>query len=514
MAQVWSYDSVLHSKPFRFKKGMKSMDPTNDLSGQSSGTRRNFLKKAAAATLISMTSGSKAEAELPARKKPNIVLFISDQFRADFLHANNDNPTTVTPNLDSIAMRGTNFNHCVTNQPLCTPSRGCLFTGRYATQTGTWKLGLGFDHGVKTIADAVRKHGYTANYIGKWHLAPFNAKTGQGEKGFVAPEHRGGFNGLWEASNVLELTTEPYQGTIWSGDGSPIHFQDTYRADFLTGLAVNFLKQNHKNPFLLVISQLEPHHQNNMHAFVPPKRYEEKFKNPFVPHDLRPFPGSWYSDLPGYYGSVEAIDDSVGTVLQTLKEQNLLEDTIFVFVSDHGNHFKTRNSEYKRSGHDASIRIPLLMQGPNLNDGGTIENIVSMVDVAPTILDAAGIPVPAAMDGRSMMPLVRKEPAREHWRDEAYVQISESMTARAIRTREWTYCAVDPDSVQYGDDPYGKSYRDYQLYNNAADPAQIINLAGRVDHNKILSEFRDRLRLWLKDVGEPVVPISPALFYP
>ena len=313
---------------------------------------------------------------------------------------------------------------------------------------------------------------------------------------------------------MLELTTEPYQGTIWSGDGSPIHFQDTYRADFLTGLAVNFLKQDHKNPFLLVISQLEPHHQNNMHAFVPPKRYEEKFKNPFVPHDLRPFPGSWYSELPGYYGSVESIDDSVGTVLQTLKEQNLLEDTIFVFVSDHGNHFKTRNSEYKRSEHDASIRIPLLMQGPNLNDGGVIENIVSMVDVAPTILNAAGIPVPAAMAGRSMMPLVRKEPARENWRDEAYIQISESMTARAIRTPEWTYCAVDPDSAQHGDGPYGKSYRDYQLYNNAADPAQIINLAGRVDHKKILSEFRDRLQQCLKDVGEPVVPISPALFYP
>ncbi len=220
---------------------------------------------------------------------------------------NEDNPTTVTPNIDSIARHGTNFNHCVTNQPLCTPSRSCLFTGRYATQTGTWKLGLGFNQGVKTIADAAREHGYTANYIGKWHLAPFNGKADQGEKGFVAPEHRGGFNVLWQASNVLELTTEPYEGTIWSGDGTPIHFKDIYRADFLTGLAVRFLKQEHKEPFLLVISQLEPHHQNDMHAFVPPKRYEEKFRDPFVPHDLRPFPGSWYSDLPGYYGLIKGI---------------------------------------------------------------------------------------------------------------------------------------------------------------------------------------------------------------
>ena len=149
---------------------MNSVDPTIDPSSQPSGTRRDFLKQAAAAALVSVATGSTAQAEPSARKKPNIVLFISDQFRADFVHANEDNPTAVTPNLDRIARHGTNFNHCVTNQPLCTPSRGCLFTGRYATQTGTWKLGLGFDHGVKTIADALREHGYTANYIGKWHV--------------------------------------------------------------------------------------------------------------------------------------------------------------------------------------------------------------------------------------------------------------------------------------------------------------------------------------------------------
>ncbi|MHB1024001.1 MAG: sulfatase-like hydrolase/transferase [Acidobacteriaceae bacterium] len=493
---------------------MSSNDVTNGAGGQPSGTRRNFLKQAAAAALVSMSAGSRAAAEPLPQKKPNIVIFISDEFRADFVRANEDNPTTVTPNLDSIARHGTNFDHCVTNQPLCTPSRGCLFTGRYATEVGTWKLGLGFKPGVQTIADAVRQHGYTANYIGKWHLAPFDAKTGQGQKGFVTPEHRGGFNGLWEASNVLELTSEPYHGMIWNGDGTPMPFENIYRADFITDLAVRFLKQDHEEPFLLVISQIEPHQQNNMGSFVPPKRYEDKFKNPFVPHDLRPFPGNWYSELPGYYGSVQSIDDSVGKVLQTLKEKNLQDDTIFVFLSDHGNHFKTRNAEYKRSAHDASIRIPLLMQGPNLNDGGTVSEIVSMVDVAPTILDAAGLSVPTEMEGRSMMPLVRKEPAREQWSNEAYVQISSSMTARAIRTPEWTYCAVDPDSTKNDEDPYGKSYRDYQLYNNAADPAQIINLAGRWDHKKVLDNFRDQLGEWLKKTGEPDVPLSRANFYP
>lgn len=490
------------------------MDSTNNVGVGPSGTRRDFMKQAAAAALVSMASDAKAEAKQPAREKPNIVIFIADQFRADFVHANEENPTTVTPNLDRIARHGTNFDHCVTNQPLCTPSRGCLFTGRYATQTGTWELGRGFDQGVKTIADAVREHGYTANYIGKWHIAPFDPKTGQGEKGYVSPEGRGGFNGLWEASNVLELTSSPYEGTIWSGDGTAMPFHDVYRADFITDRAVRFLKQKQTNPFLLVISQIEPHQQNNLNAFIPPKRYEGKFKNPFVPQDLRPFPGNWYSQLPGYYGSIEGIDDSVGTVMQTLKEQNILENTIFVFVSDHGNHFKTRNAEYKRSAHDASIRIPLLMQGPSLNNVGSVSEVVSMVDVAPTILDAAGIPVPEAMEGKSMMPLVRRDPAQDQWTSEAYIQISSSMTARAIRTREWTYCAVDPDSVKNGENPYGKSYCDYQLYNNAADPAQIINLAGRWDHKKVLDDFREKLGECLKKVGEPNVPLREAKFYP
>ncbi len=88
------------------------------------------------------------------------------------------------------------------------------------------------------------------------------------------------------------------------------------------------------------------------------------------------------------------------------------------------------------------------------------------------------------------------------------------MTARAIRTPAWTYCAVDPDSAKNPDQPYGKSYQDYQLYDNAADPAQIINLAGRVDHKKTLDECRDRMREWLRRVEGSNVPIGPANFYP
>ena len=107
-----------------------------------------------------------------------------------------------------------------------------------------------------TIATVLRQEGYTANYIGKWHLAEHTT-------GPVPAEDRGGFLDLWQASNVLEFTSHPYEGDLYDGDGKPIHFADTYRIDFMTQLAVNFLNNRGKEPFLLAVSYIEPHYQND-----------------------------------------------------------------------------------------------------------------------------------------------------------------------------------------------------------------------------------------------------------
>ncbi len=202
-------------------------------------------------------------------KRPNLLMIIADQFRWDFVGAYGLNPIGVTPNLDGIAQRGVAFENAVTNQPLCSPSRACLFTGEYATQTGVWTLGPGLRPGATTLATILRGEGYTANYIGKWHLAP-NSRQNPASHGYVPPEYRGGFDDLWEGSNELELTSHPYEGTIWNGDGTPMPFKDIYRVDYLTNLAVKFLRQPQPKPFFLVVSQLEPHFQNDANAFIPP----------------------------------------------------------------------------------------------------------------------------------------------------------------------------------------------------------------------------------------------------
>ncbi|HEV2136740.1 MAG TPA: sulfatase-like hydrolase/transferase [Terracidiphilus sp.] len=494
-------------------------------------SRREFIKRTAVAAALPVLSGTaasqdQAEPSSPKKARPNIIVYIADQFRWDCVSAYGLNPMQVTPNLDGVAARGVAFQNAVTNQPLCSPSRACLFTGMYATQTGVWTL-TNLDVGLKpdavTLATILRSEGYTANYIGKWHLAP-SSHAQPNTLGFVPRQHRGGFLDLWEGANELELTSHPYHGTIWNGDGEAMQFQDVYRVDYLTQRAVKFLQQKQERPFLLVVSQLEPHFQNDLNAFAPPKGYRERYVNPFVPQDLKFFPGDWDEQLPNYYGDIKSIDDSVGTVLKTLDEQGLTDNTIFLFISDHGCHFRTRNEEYKRSPHESSIHIPLLVQGPGFNQSRMVRELVSMIDVTPTLLDAAGVKVPSSIMGRSLLPLLNNPAARKAWPQEAFIQISQSMVARALRTDQWTYCVADPTLT--GEHPYSKNYVEYQMYNLTSDPHQLLNLAGRRDVPKLVHDFgervdmdiadhlRERLLALMAEAGDPPATIEKRRLYP
>jgi arylsulfatase A-like enzyme len=223
--------------------------------------------------LHSSTAPQLARSDAPSRsKRPNIILIVADQFSADFVGAYGENPSTRTPALGGMAHRGAFFLNAVTNQPLCSPSRACMITGRYATETGVWKLGLELDHPLPTLATICKQNGYSTNFIGKWYLTYLDPKNREHDQGFVPPgPSRSGFDDLWEGSNVIEATSHPYQGTIWDCAGNKMEYHDQYRVDFLTDRAVRFLEQPHDKPFLLYVSQLEPPHQNDVDQFVPPK---------------------------------------------------------------------------------------------------------------------------------------------------------------------------------------------------------------------------------------------------
>lgn len=483
--------------------------------------RRNFiLGTAAAAAQAGVAAalpgetkpGSSSQGSSRANNgKPNIILYLSDQFRWDFVGANGLNSSTRTPNLDALAAHGKNFTHAVTNQPVCAPARSVLMTGRYASETNVWHNGLPMSTELPTLAGELRKSGYTSNLIGKWHLAPGKEADGGGP-GYVKPEYRGGFLDLWEGANALEHTTHPYEGTIYDGDGKEITFKDQYRVDFITDRAERFLRQKQEKPFFLFISQLEPHQQNDLKRMVGPKGSAERFINASVPPDLRNLPGDWHQQLPDYYGACESIDASVGRIRRVLEEEHLADNTIFVFISDHGCHFMTRNQEYKRSTHNSSVRIPLIIQGPGFEGAQQIPELFGIINVAPTLLEAAGVKVPESMKGKSILPLLNDPKAREAWPNKELIQISESMTGRAIRTPDWTYCIADPSGSTKTS--ASNNYHEYQMYDQRADPHELVNLAGRKEYREKANELREELKKLIVASGEPEPEITEARLYP
>jgi arylsulfatase A-like enzyme len=447
----------------------------------------------------------------PARKRPNILLIISDQFRADCMGAMGTNPMNLTPNLDAMAAQGVLFRSACTNQPVCAPARGTIFTGQYPARHGVWHNGLGLGENATTLATTLRQAGYSANYIGKWHLSP-NDSAHSETYGPVPAANRGGFLDLWEAANLLEFTSHAYEGDLFDAAGKPLHFSGQYRSDFMTGRAQHFLRSA-KSPFLLTLSYLEVHHQNDIDAFVPPREYANRYPNPFVSADLRRLPGSWPSQLSDYYACVARMDDTVGTLRRTLAETGLAANTIVVFTSDHGCHFKTRNTEYKRSPHESSIHVPLVVEGPGFNRRAQVSELVSHVDLTPALLEAAGLPVPASMQGHSFLGLLDRR--TEDWRNEVYFEMSEFWTGRGLRTPQYTYAVVVPREAHWRDAANASRYVEYALYDLYADAHQQVNLIGRPQYRKIADDLRERLKARMAEAGDPPATIENCWFpYP
>ncbi len=182
----------------------------------------------------------------------------------------------------------------------------------------------------------------------------------------------------------------------------------------------------------------------------------------------------------------------------------LMDDTAIIFTSDHGCHFKTRNAEYKRSCHESSVHVPAVAVGPGFAGGGRLPQLVSTVDFTASLLDSAGIPVPAHMRGRSVLPLLRG--GQVDWQDEVFIQISESQVGRAVRTKRWKY-SVNAEGKDPWNDPGSDRYREECLYDLQSDPYELVNLIGMESHREVAAVMRERLIRRMQAAGEqpPVI---------
>ena len=432
--------------------------------------------------------------------QPNVIVFFTDQQRWDTsgLHGN---PLDLTPNFDRMAQRGTDVHRSFTCQPVCGPARSCLQTGLYATRTGCFRNGIPLSPNLKTLAHHFGEAGYATGYIGKWHLY---SRSGAGP-GPVPAEHRGGYD-YWLASNVLEFTSDAYQTTLYDNDNKPVDLPG-YRVDAVTDAMIRYVDRYKSEPFYLFTSYIEPHHQNHVDDYPPPDGYRERYTGKWIPPDLAALVGSTHQHLGGYYGMVKRLDEALGRLLDALKSLHLLDNTIILFTSDHGCHFKTRNGEYKRSCHESSIRVPTAFHGAEFIGGGQLQELVSLVDIPPTLLDAAGLEVPAEMQGRSIMPLVRGE--TDDWQEEVFVQISEAQVGRAVRTQRWKY-GVDAPNKSGGKDAGSDRYVEQYLYDLQADPYELRNLVGLQSHEPVTEVMRERLIRRMLEAGEEAPTVEPA----
>ena len=435
--------------------------------------------------------------------KPNIIFYFSDQQRADTL------TPEIMPNLWALAEEGTRYTNSYTCQPVCGPARACLQTGKYATQCECHRNGKPLPENEKTLADYFNENGYDTAYIGKWHLASEKGNSHRHYvKSAVPKEFQGGYN-YWRAADVLEFTSHGYDGYVFDENGNKLDFTG-YRADAINDFAIEYINKRAEDakPFFMFVSQLEPHHQNDRKHFEGYRETVDSFKKYPVPSDLSFLKGDYKEEYPDYLSAINRVDYNLGKLINTLKEKGLYDNTVIIYTSDHGCHFKTRNAEYKRSCHEASIHTPLVIGGGAFKRGRVDDRLVSLIDLPPTMLDFADIYIPSFFSGISILEQEEKGTKR----DNVFIQISESQTGRAIRTEKYKYSVRALTFPAFYNGASAKVYYEDYLYDLGNDPYEKMNLVNDKNFKEIRKALAKQLTDEMEKAWELKPKIKPAIF--
>ncbi len=455
--------------------------------------RRTFLKHTATGLTVGTLIGlnAKAYAGKPARRKPNIVYVLTDQWRAQATGYAGD-PNVKTPHLDSLASRSINFENAVSVCPVCTPHRASLMTGRTPLSTGMFMNDLYLPGEELCMAEIFKQAGYETGYIGKWHL------DGHGRDTYIPKSRRQGFD-YWK---VLECTHAYNKSHYYAGDDKTKRTWKGYDAYAQTKDAQAYIREHahSQKPFLLMVAYGGPHFPHG----TAPK--ELKAQYPVDSIKLRPnvtqeMQKRARKEAQGYYAHCTALDRCVGDLQKTLKETGATEDTIFVFTSDHGEMLGSQGQPpcEKQRPWDESIRIPFLISYPTVTgyQGRTVKTPINTPDILPTLLSMSHINIPYSIEGEDLSGIITGSTPDE---DRAALIMSVHPFAgyhsgkefRGIRTARYTY-------VRSTDGPW-------LLYDNESDPYQMKNLAGVAAHADLQKELESKLQAKLTGTGDQFLP--------
>jgi uncharacterized sulfatase len=428
----------------------------------------------------------------------NIIFYFSDQQRWDTI------TEEITPNLMQLASEGVKFENNFTCQPVCGPARACLQTGLYATQSGCNYNGVPLPNDIVPLAHYFNRAGYQTAYIGKWHLASSRLPLiGSHYEKKALPKNKQGEYQYWRGADVLEFTSHGYDGYVFDEDGNKLDFKG-YRADCINDYALEFLDNRDKDkPFFMFLSQLEPHHQNDHHKYEGYKETVDKYKDYPIPDDLSFLPGDYNEMYPDYISAINRLDYNVGRLVNRLKELEIYDDTIIIYTSDHGSHFKTRNLEYKRCSHDSATHTPLIIKGGGFDGGKSETRLSSLIDIPPTLLSMAGIPIPSTYMGNDLTQQINNPDKK---RDCVYIQVSEASNSRAIRTDRFKYEVRDSLPTGYIHNS-SRVYFESYLYDLKKDPNEKHNLVKDHRYAKVKQELKYLLlkQMELADEEPPVI---------
>jgi uncharacterized sulfatase len=454
-------------------------------------TRREFLVQSTAAL---------AAASVPAARQdhPNLLLIHTDQqslwtlscYARELTDEPNYGKVLVeTPHLDRLAKEGSRLTNFFTNSAVCTPSRGCLFTGRYPCAHGAYTNNVPMNRDEQTIARVLQAHGYDTGYAGKWHL------DGPPKPGFMTPERSMGFadctfmfnRGHYKKMGDMPDGPKAYPYNI-IGD------EKTYTTDWLTDKTIDFVRKPRSNPFFYTVSIPDPH---TPFTVRPPYMTMYKPEDMVVP---KTFPGhikgkpnqneAWLrTQKARYCGLVKCIDDNVGRILAALEKRGILDDTVVVFTTDHGEYMGEHGLMHKNQWYRGAYRLPFLIRWPSrVPAGATVPQFVSNVDIQPTLLELMGFAPCGREQGHSFAPLLQGRAMP--WTDEVQIHHS-SRNGAAISTPAY-------ELILRRDAPD-------MLFDRRKDPEQTTNLVERPECRTVRDGLREKIIAHHRQVKSPAL---------
>jgi N-sulfoglucosamine sulfohydrolase len=450
-------------------------------------SRRRCIGAVCAGLATGILAGSSL-AQTPPVQRLNVLLITADDLGTQ-LGCYGD-PLARTPNLDALAKQGVQFQNGYITAPSCSPSRSSILTGLYPHQNEHWGL-ANFNYrmheGIPTMPGLLRRAGYYNAIIGKLHVNPASA--------FPFDFARTDATKTWDVKWVAQTAREQMQAA-----------------------------QGQSKPFFLYVNYFDPH--TPFHD-----QFEGVPANPHTPAQMRPFPfhpvdalnKGVREQMAGYYNGIARLDVGIGLLLDELKKSGRDRDTLVIFVGDHGPQFpRGKNAVY-----EAGIRVPYLVLWPGATTPHRDDRLVSAIDFLPTVLDAAGVKLPAPLPGASLRPLLtgKEAPWRQvlgaennsHGSRDWYPQ-------RSLRDGRWKLIhtllpdRLNPKITPSGGEPWidltksppkgslgaqvfatHRNAPQWQLYDLQNDPQEFRNLAGKPEHAAIETRLRAQLEAWRRD---------------